>query len=550
MYPSNHRLRIEEGGEPKARAVPDGAELAGGYGASGGGGAARGELALRALSRSRSVPSGPPRRAAQPLRPCGATPPWSCSGRRAASESRAALLALDQGARALAQAGVACLAVALDDPEDLPKVESHGRGRRDGARDRGQPGRGSELRDSLPPPLHEPAGPCRCPRPCSSTRKEGWSRIYRRHLDVAEILQDAPEIEADPAERRARALPFAGTFLFVGGPEKLPPLRPGAARSGPRGPGHRRVRAGGPGEPERLHPLPPGDALREERTVGQGEGLLRTGARDAAGPHRGQQRPGRAPGPERRPPGSHRPVPRGPRSHPRLSRRSQQPGLRAPPDGPGGGGAHSLREGPEAPARFPRGPEQPRPHPRARGRPRPGGAVLPTGARQATRLRRGREQPGPGARDPRTNRRGDSSPEGFLGEEPRVREHATSRSRRSTSPRIAAAKRSRFSTASCKGTPRTSSPSSWRAQPGLAESHRLARPQNHPKQVAPCRWSAPAARARFWRRCSLTLLSGLLSIQPRESRFVLLDNDLRGGNFLNTANNPLTNFFDDPYDPS
>ena len=42
----------------------------------------------------------------------------------AAPASRAALLALARGAGALAQAGVGCLAVALDAPEDLPKVRA------------------------------------------------------------------------------------------------------------------------------------------------------------------------------------------------------------------------------------------------------------------------------------------------------------------------------------------------------------------------------------------------------------------------------------------
>ncbi len=42
-------------------------------------------------------------------------------------------------------------------------------------------------------------------------------RIYRGALDVSEIQKDAPRIEADPAVRRARALPFPGTFYSQAG---------------------------------------------------------------------------------------------------------------------------------------------------------------------------------------------------------------------------------------------------------------------------------------------------------------------------------------------
>ena len=190
-------------------------------------------------------------------------------------------------------------------------------------------------------------------------------KTYRDRVDVSEILRDArgsrPRRRSVSRERRA----FRGNVLVLAGPAQLPSLRPGVARSGPRGSGDLGLRAGGAGEPERIDPLPPGDPPREERAAGQGEGGLRAGARDAAGPLRGQQRPRRAPGAGRGPPGGHRALPRRPRGDPRLPRRAQQPGLRPSPDGPAGGGPGALREGPEAPARFPRGPEQPRPDPGA-----------------------------------------------------------------------------------------------------------------------------------------------------------------------------------------
>ena len=72
--PSNHRLRIEEGGEPAARAVPDGAGLAGrdAAAASRVDAAAERDLALRAVSRARLLAPRPRRRAALALRPARA----------------------------------------------------------------------------------------------------------------------------------------------------------------------------------------------------------------------------------------------------------------------------------------------------------------------------------------------------------------------------------------------------------------------------------------------------------------------------------------------
>ncbi len=42
-------------------------------------------------------------------------------------------------------------------------------------------------------------------------------KVYRERVDVPLILQDAPKIEASPAERLARALPFEGTFYSAPG---------------------------------------------------------------------------------------------------------------------------------------------------------------------------------------------------------------------------------------------------------------------------------------------------------------------------------------------
>ena len=123
-----------------------------------------------------------------------------------------ALSTLARGSPALADAGVGCLAVALDAAEDSPKVlaASSGVG-------------------SLPPVVLATAEVGRSyailyrhlfmnrqdlqlPTALLLDAQGGVVKVYRDRIDIAEILRDAAGIEATPGERLARALPFAGTF--------------------------------------------------------------------------------------------------------------------------------------------------------------------------------------------------------------------------------------------------------------------------------------------------------------------------------------------------
>jgi Flp pilus assembly protein TadD len=101
--------------------------------------------------------------------------------------------------------------VALDDPEDLPKVKTAAAGVVTVPVVAATPEAGQSFailyrhlfmnRQALPLPT------------ALLLDAEGRVvRIYRRHLDVSEIQKDALRIEAAPAVRRARALPFPGTF--------------------------------------------------------------------------------------------------------------------------------------------------------------------------------------------------------------------------------------------------------------------------------------------------------------------------------------------------
>jgi Flp pilus assembly protein TadD/peroxiredoxin len=129
----------------------------------------------------------------------------------ATTGSRADLLALARGAEALAQAGVGSVAVALDAPEDLPKVRAAAAGVA-----------------TVPVVLaSEPVGrsyailnrhlfmnrqDLRLPTAFLLDAEGRVVKAYRDRMDVAEILRDLPRIEAPPVERLARAVPFAGTF--------------------------------------------------------------------------------------------------------------------------------------------------------------------------------------------------------------------------------------------------------------------------------------------------------------------------------------------------
>jgi Tfp pilus assembly protein PilF/peroxiredoxin len=128
-----------------------------------------------------------------------------------AATSRAALHALAEGSEALAQAGIGALAVALDAPSDLPKVRAAASGvttlpvlpaSEDVALSYAILNRHLFMNE---PDLELP----------TAFLLDAEGRVvkaYRERVDVSEILQDAPRIEVPPAERLARALPFEGTL--------------------------------------------------------------------------------------------------------------------------------------------------------------------------------------------------------------------------------------------------------------------------------------------------------------------------------------------------
>jgi Tfp pilus assembly protein PilF/peroxiredoxin len=128
-----------------------------------------------------------------------------------ASDSRAALRALARGADALAQAGVASLAISLDAAENLSKVRAAAAGltslpvllaTEEVGRSYATMNRHLYMnrQDLLLPTafLVDAAG--------------GVVRAYRGAVDPSEIARDAARIDAMPRERLARALPFDGAL--------------------------------------------------------------------------------------------------------------------------------------------------------------------------------------------------------------------------------------------------------------------------------------------------------------------------------------------------
>ena len=208
--PLNQRLRIEEGGEPKAEPFRPGA-------------AAPADVAA-------PEPAAPPN-ASWLYEPFPA-PDFSLPDLRGeerslsalrgrpvvvllwateATESRTALLALARGGDALTQTGVSCLAVALDAPQDLPKVRAAATGITTVpvlvASD--EVGRSFAI---LYRHLFMNRQALRLPTALLLDAEGRVVKAYRDRVDVSLILRDVPSIEVAPAERLARAVPFAGTF--------------------------------------------------------------------------------------------------------------------------------------------------------------------------------------------------------------------------------------------------------------------------------------------------------------------------------------------------
>jgi Tfp pilus assembly protein PilF/peroxiredoxin len=130
----------------------------------------------------------------------------------AVTTSRAALLSLARGTETLALAGVGFVAVALDPPEDLPKVRAAAAGVTTVpvVLASEEVGRSYAI---LYRHLFMNRQDLRLPTAFLLDAEGSVVKVYRDRVDVVEILRDVPTIEAPPAERLARALPFAGTFL-------------------------------------------------------------------------------------------------------------------------------------------------------------------------------------------------------------------------------------------------------------------------------------------------------------------------------------------------
>jgi len=219
--PLDHRVRIEEGGdpafEPYASTPPLAADAA----------APRHEAPPRAswLYEPFRVPDVPLKdldgheRSLSALRGRPAALLfWSAQ----AGESRAALLGFARDAAALAQAGLWSLAISLDDPADQPKVQAAAR------EASGVPVAVASEEAALGfAILYRYLFLTRQPLPLPTVfLLDAGGRVvkvYRESVDVPSLVRDAGAIEASPAERLARALPFGGTLDMAPAPRSYNP---------------------------------------------------------------------------------------------------------------------------------------------------------------------------------------------------------------------------------------------------------------------------------------------------------------------------------------
>jgi tetratricopeptide (TPR) repeat protein len=207
--PLDHRLRIEEGGEP--RAEPFRAPVARP------GGALAAEKAVAPLASWLYEPfpvselsladlRGEPRSVSDLKGRPAVVLLWATG----AEGSKSALQALEKGTKALSAAGLGRTTIALDSPGDAAKVRAAAAGVTLPVLAAGDEG-GLALavlyrhlfmnRQALP-----------LPTALLLDKDASVVKVYRERVDVAEIVRDAARIEAPPAERLARAVPFAGTL--------------------------------------------------------------------------------------------------------------------------------------------------------------------------------------------------------------------------------------------------------------------------------------------------------------------------------------------------
>jgi Tfp pilus assembly protein PilF/peroxiredoxin len=123
--------------------------------------------------------------------------------------SRAALDALARGREALTHAGVGSLAIALDTAADLPKIRAVSPAELPVALASSELGLSYAI---LNRHLFMNRQDLHLPSAMLLDAAGRVVRTYRDHVDPSLILRDAATIEAPPAERLARAVPFEGTL--------------------------------------------------------------------------------------------------------------------------------------------------------------------------------------------------------------------------------------------------------------------------------------------------------------------------------------------------
>jgi Tfp pilus assembly protein PilF/peroxiredoxin len=213
--PLNHRLVIEEGGQPRAEPFRAPRVLPADIAAAEPAGPPSGSWLYEPLpAPDFSLPDlGGQQRSLSALR---GRPAIVLFWATAATASRTALLALAQGADALAQAGVGSLAVALDAPEELPRVRAAASGVTTVpvVLASEEVGRSYAI---LNRHLFMNRQDLRLPTAFLLDAEGSVVKAYRDRVEVSEILRDVPRIDATPADRLARALPFEGTLYSLAG---------------------------------------------------------------------------------------------------------------------------------------------------------------------------------------------------------------------------------------------------------------------------------------------------------------------------------------------
>jgi tetratricopeptide (TPR) repeat protein/peroxiredoxin len=127
-----------------------------------------------------------------------------------APPSRGALEELARAHRALAEAGAKLLTMAVDPPADEPKVRAAAQGLGLPVMLAGEATAGAY--GVLNRYLFDRREDLRLPTVFLVNGQGEVVKVYREPIAASRILEDLPRIEASPAERLARAVPFEGTF--------------------------------------------------------------------------------------------------------------------------------------------------------------------------------------------------------------------------------------------------------------------------------------------------------------------------------------------------